>query len=74
MADNRDGRLELDAETVQCLCDRHYGIGADGIILLGTASDYDFSMDFFNPDGSTGMMCGNGGRCAVAFARRPPHG
>ena len=68
MADNRDGRLELDAETVQCLCDRHYGIGADGIILLGTASDYDFSMDFFNPDGSTGMMCGNGGRCAVAFA------
>ena len=68
MADNREGRFVLDAETVRSLCDRHYGIGADGMILLGTAPGYDFSMDFFNPDGSTGMMCGNGGRCAVAFA------
>ena len=68
MADNRDGKLRLDAEAVQSLCDRHYGIGADGIILIGNVPGYDFSMEFFNPDGSTGMMCGNGGRCAVAFA------
>ena len=68
MADNREGELRLDVETVQSLCDRHYGVGADGVILIGTAPGYDFSMEFFNPDGSTGMMCGNGGRCAVAFA------
>ncbi len=68
LADVRDGRPGPDAEAVKSLCDRHYGIGADGVILLGNSSGYDFSMEFFNPDGSGGMMCGNGGRCVVAFA------
>ena len=68
MADNREGKAALDQETIRLVCDRHYGLGADGVILVGRASGYDFSMEFFNPDGTGGMMCGNGGRCAVAFA------
>ena len=43
-------------------------IGADGLMILSGADGYDFSMEFYNPDGSSGMMCGNGGRCIVAFS------
>lgn len=70
IADNRDGSLSLDAERIAALCDRRYGIGADGLMLLGAGPDscYDYSMDYYNADGSGGMMCGNGGRCIVAFA------
>lgn len=50
---------------IQALC-RQYG--TDGLMILDTDPEVDFSMDFFNPDGSGGMMCGNGGRCIVAFA------
>ena len=57
------------------LCDRSCGIsregfrtGSDGLIILGQSREADFSMEFFNPDGSGGMMCGNGGRCIAAFA------
>ena len=56
-------------EQVAFLCDRHLGIGSDGLMVLSEVPGYDFRMDFFNPDGSGGMMCGNGGRCIVAFAR-----
>lgn len=76
--DNRDGHIkEEDLVTggrleVTKLCNRHYGIGSDGLMLLeepksGSAGCC-FRMRFFNPDGSEGMMCGNGGRCIVAFA------
>lgn len=69
IADNRDGHLTLSQETVRHLCDRHTGFGADGLMLLDkSASGKDFDMTFYNPDGSGGMMCGNGGRCIVAFA------
>lgn len=51
------------------LCDRHFGIGADGVIALLPAADYDYQMRLFQPDGSEAEMCGNGTRCAALFAR-----
>ena len=69
LADNRKGTFSLDAAQVQRLCDRHFGFGADGLMLLEAGRDgYAFTMTYYNPDGSGGMMCGNGGRCIVAFA------
>lgn len=68
IADNRDGALSLTTEQIAFLCDRRYGVGADGLMLLETSDKYDFRMTYYNSDGSGGMMCGNGGRCIVAFA------
>lgn len=53
---------------IQGVCDRRYGIGADGLIVLEDSADYSFKMVYYNSDGSGGMMCGNGGRATVAFA------
>lgn len=72
------------AATIKALCNRDNGflaadgrIGADGLMILSHSKDYDFEMEFYNPDGSGGMMCGNGGRCIVAFANhigiKPSH-
>jgi diaminopimelate epimerase len=67
--DNRDGRYDkLKLEQIHLLCDRRFGIGADGLMMLGNAEGYDFSMAYFNADGKEGSMCGNGGRCLVSFA------
>lgn len=68
IADNRDGALQLSQEQIAALCDRRYGIGADGLMLLENSEANDFRMVYYNSDGSGGMMCGNGGRCIVAFA------
>ncbi len=68
IADNRDGSVSLNMNQIASLCDRRYGIGADGLMLLERSDRYDFRMDYYNSDGSGGMMCGNGGRCIVAFA------
>ncbi|MCD8313901.1 MAG: diaminopimelate epimerase [Bacteroidales bacterium] len=81
IADNRKGLFHPTAAEIEALCDRHYGIGADGLMLLEPAPThtddpndrpadpkYDFKMVYFNSDGSGGMMCGNGGRCITAFA------
>ena len=68
IADNRSGQLQLSTEQIAALCDRRYGVGADGLMLLENSSEYDFRMVYYNSDGSGGMMCGNGGRCMVAFA------
>lgn len=68
LADNRDALLSLSPAQISHLCDRHTGFGADGVMLLEKSENQDFRMVFYNPDGSGGMMCGNGGRCIVAFA------
>ena len=68
IADNRDGSMQLSTAQIAALCDRRYGVGADGLMLLESSEEYDFRMVYYNSDGSGGMMCGNGGRCMVAFA------
>lgn len=65
-----DDRLELDPATVKQLCDRRFGIGADGVIRVAPAqAGGDLFMDYVNSDGSMGEMCGNGIRCLAVFAR-----
>jgi len=68
--DNRNwSYTALTTERVKFLCDRRFGIGADGLMLLNTRSGYDFEMKYYNSDGRESSMCGNGGRCIVAFAK-----
>jgi len=70
--DDRSGMFSKQVEETQKhiaqLCRRHFGIGADGLMLLKNSENNDFSMVYFNSDGREGSMCGNGGRCMVAFA------
>ncbi|MGV3460176.1 MAG: diaminopimelate epimerase [Flavobacterium sp.] len=71
MIDNRDNAFpKNDTKLVAKLCDRRFGIGGDGLILLENGANGDFSMVYYNSDGNQSTMCGNGGRCIVAFARQ----
>lgn len=72
LLDNRTGGIQLDREQIVRLCDRHRGIGADGIMILvpSRTGKADWAWDFYNSDGSTGEMCGNGARCFGRFVQR----
>lgn len=67
--DNRKGEIDfLSSEIVKQLCDRKFGIGADGLMLMNSHEPFDFEMIYLNADGNKSTMCGNGGRCMIKFA------
>lgn len=72
LIDNRAQKLKLSRDQVVRVCDRHRGVGADGLILLTPARSpkADWAWEFFNSDGSTGEMCGNGARCFARFVKK----
>jgi diaminopimelate epimerase len=70
LVDNRTSSITLDKDQVAFLCNRRFGIGADGLMLLENEPGYDFKMVYYNSDGNQSSMCGNGGRCLVAFAKK----
>lgn len=68
LVDNRKNLVELSEKQVSSLCDRRFGIGADGLMEIRLEDGYDFRMIYYNSDGRMGSMCGNGGRCITRFA------
>ncbi len=71
MVDNRDNKTDHHhPNLIAKLCDRRFGIGGDGIMFLELTEGYDFKMVYYNSDGQPSSMCGNGGRCIVAFAKQ----
>lgn len=70
MLDNLDGKLpELSTSDIASMCDRRFGIGADGILIISRENSYSFRMKYYNSDGSLASFCGNGARCICAFAQ-----
>jgi diaminopimelate epimerase len=69
LIDNRKLHWKVTGEEIVSLCNRHFGIGADGLMLLSEQKGFDFHMTYYNSDGKESSMCGNGGRCMTIFAR-----
>jgi len=65
---NYNPGLIVKPATIVQLCNRRTGIGADGVLIISELKEYDFVMDYYNSDGSTGTLCGNGARCAIKYA------
>ena len=70
IVDNRKRLYNVAPHQIEALCNRRFGIGADGLMLLEDHPEADFAMRYFNSDGNEATMCGNGGRCIVAFANK----
>ncbi|XP_046557256.1 diaminopimelate epimerase-like [Haliotis rubra] len=70
LLDNTQGSVTLSPIQRRSMCDRRYGVGADGLIILGYSKDHAFDLHYFNSDGEVGSLCGNGSRCGLGFARR----
>ena len=71
LLDNRTRTYQnIGHERIKLLCDRHFGIGGDGLMLLNSSNEFDFEMKYYNSDGNESTMCGNGGRCMTAFAKQ----
>ncbi|WP_295940873.1 diaminopimelate epimerase [uncultured Alistipes sp.] len=68
LIDDRDEVFATSPQLIAALCDRHFGIGADGLMTLRRSAELDCSMRYYNADGSPGEMCGNGARCFTLFA------
>lgn len=66
--DNQEGRYKLNDEHRKKMCDRHFGVGADGLVEIRSSEKADFKLLYFNSDGREGTLCGNGSRCSIAFA------
>lgn len=67
MMNNLDGSVKLTEDQIKQMCDRHFGIGADGVILLESSDKADCFMNYYNSDGTIAQMCGNGARCTAKF-------
>jgi len=68
LIDNRNGIFAGGTSEIKLMCDRHFGIGADGLILLCKSEHYDFEMKYYNSDGTISTFCGNGSRCVAYYA------
>src|SRR5688572_9745980 len=69
LLDNRSGKLQLDRKAIARICDRHRGIGADGLLVVEPAQNgANYRMRYYNSDGGEAEMCGNGARCFARFA------
>ncbi|MFN5478254.1 MAG: diaminopimelate epimerase [Sphingobacteriales bacterium] len=68
LLDGREKMPELSEKQIAAMCNRRFGIGGDGLMILRHYPGYDFEMKYYNADGREGSMCGNGGRCIVSFA------
>ena len=71
LVNNFNGDLRVDYPALaRAVCDRHFGVGGDGLLVVEKSALADFAMQYFNADGSWGGMCGNGGRCVARFAHQ----